>query len=144
MMKDPVSLTLRIDWSELDLFGHVNNVAFFKYIQAARVHFWEESGIYQWLENHQCGPILASCNCDFKKPLYYPGHILIHTHLDFIKQSSFGFRHILLDDQGHVAAEAKDVMVMFDFAKKETILFPEPLRVRLGHMLFVQTFFKKG
>ncbi len=24
---------IRIDWSELDLFGHVNNVTFFKYIK---------------------------------------------------------------------------------------------------------------
>ena len=28
-------ITLRIDWSELDLFGHVNNVAFHKYAQTA-------------------------------------------------------------------------------------------------------------
>jgi acyl-CoA thioester hydrolase len=134
MMKDPVSLSLRIDWSELDLFGHVNNVAFFKYIQAARVHFWEVTGIYQWLEDKRCGPILASCTCDFKKPLYYPGHILIHTYLDFIKQSSFGFWHLLLDDQGHVAAEAKDIMVMFDLVKNEKIPFPDSLRVRLDNM----------
>lgn len=33
------SLELRIDWSEMDLFGHVNNVAFFKYVQASRVNY---------------------------------------------------------------------------------------------------------
>lgn len=34
-------LNLRIDWSELDLFGHVNNVMYAKYMQASRVHFME-------------------------------------------------------------------------------------------------------
>jgi acyl-CoA thioester hydrolase len=29
----PVKLQLRLDWSELDYFGHVNNVSFFKYIR---------------------------------------------------------------------------------------------------------------
>ena len=29
-------LTLRIDWSELDLLGHVNNVAISRYFQAGR------------------------------------------------------------------------------------------------------------
>ena len=31
-------ISLRIDWSELDLFGHVNNIAFHKYAQTARLH----------------------------------------------------------------------------------------------------------
>lgn len=38
-------LQLRIDWSELDYFQHVNNVAFFKYIQASRVNYWDIIGL---------------------------------------------------------------------------------------------------
>ncbi len=36
-----VKLDLRIDWSEIDLFGHVNNLAILKYVQAARVNYLE-------------------------------------------------------------------------------------------------------
>jgi len=36
----PSKLPIRIDWSEMDLFGHVNNVMYFKYIQASRVNYW--------------------------------------------------------------------------------------------------------
>ncbi|MCE3258723.1 MAG: hypothetical protein K0S12_364, partial [Bacteroidetes bacterium] len=32
-------IKIQLDWSEMDLFGHVNNVAYFKYIQAARVNY---------------------------------------------------------------------------------------------------------
>ena len=61
----PVKLELRIDWSELDYFGHVNNVSFFKYIQAARVNYWDQIGLTKsHLETH-IGPMLASCKCDF-------------------------------------------------------------------------------
>ena len=44
-MSHPLRLSLRIDWSELDAYGHVNNVMIMKYMQAARVHYWEELGL---------------------------------------------------------------------------------------------------
>ena len=40
-----LSLKLRIDWSEMDTYQHVNNVNFMKYMQSARVQFWEVSGL---------------------------------------------------------------------------------------------------
>jgi acyl-CoA thioester hydrolase len=34
-----VKSEIRIDWSEIDLFGHINNLAIMKYVQTARVRF---------------------------------------------------------------------------------------------------------
>ncbi len=39
------NISLRIDWSELDVFGHVNNVAFNKYAQAARLNYVDTIGL---------------------------------------------------------------------------------------------------
>jgi hypothetical protein len=47
MNESKVKLELRIDWSEIDLFGHVNNLAILKYIQAARVNYLEKIGLMQ-------------------------------------------------------------------------------------------------
>lgn len=58
-----LAVQLRLDWSEMDLFGHINNVAYFKYLQAARVHFWEEMGLLQNGKPGQVGPMLASAKC---------------------------------------------------------------------------------
>jgi len=128
MNEFPVSLQLRIDWSELDLFGHVNNVMFMKYVQAARVNYWETIGLYQEFLKTKQGPMLASVNCQFRRPLFYPGTVTIRTRMEFIKNTSFGFHHELLDNKGEVAAEAHDVMVSFDFNKNEKIPFPEELK----------------
>lgn len=65
----PLKLELRIDWSELDYFGHVNNVSFFKYIQASRVNYWDHIGLTQYHLESNIGPILASSKCDFKEAL---------------------------------------------------------------------------
>jgi acyl-CoA thioester hydrolase len=124
----PLKHVLRIDWSELDYFKHVNNVSFFKYIQSARVNYWDNTGITASHLETNIGPMLASVNCEFKKPLYYPGQATIITTTEFIKNTSFGFHHLLMNEAGEVAAEAHDVMVMFDFNRHEKVQFPEALR----------------
>ncbi|MEI8280482.1 MAG: acyl-CoA thioesterase [Bacteroidota bacterium] len=124
----PIQLQLRIDWSEIDLFGHVNNVMYFKYIQASRVNYWETIHLTDRLDKDKIGPILASTQCQFIKPLHYPGNITIQAGISFIKNTSFGIHHQILNEQQERAAEAHDVVVMYDFNKNEKIPFPAELR----------------
>jgi len=127
----PAKLNLRIDWSELDLFGHVNNVMFFKYIQASRVNYWETVGIYEQYRHSNIGPILASTNCNFLKPLFYPGNIIIEARIEFIKNTSFGIHHQIKNHLNEIAAEAHDVIVVYDFNKNEKVIFPPELRMKV-------------
>ena len=119
MDKFPVQLHLRLDWSEMDLFGHINNVSYFKFIQASRVHYWELTGLATSFAVTKIGPILLSTNCQFIKPLHYPGNIIIESRMEFIRNTSFGIHHRILNDHGELAAEAHDVIVNFDFNKNE-------------------------
>lgn len=121
----PTQVQLRIDWSELDYFQHVNNVAFFKYIQASRVNYWDIIGLTKMHLDTNIGPILASCKCDFKLPLFYPGQITILARIDFIKNTSFGISHRILNHEGKIVAEAQDVLVMYDFNKNEKTAIPK-------------------
>jgi acyl-CoA thioester hydrolase len=128
-MKDfAVRLPIRIDWSEMDLFGHVNNVAYFKYIQASRVNYWEISGFSGSFKKTNVGPILLSTGCNFIKPLYYPGNIVIAARIEFIKNTSFGIHHLVLNEQNEVAAEAHDVIVAFDFSKNQKVPVSDDFR----------------
>ena len=123
-----IKLPLRIDWSEMDLFGHVNNVAYFKYIQAARVNYWEISGMGAMLSATKIGPILLSTSCQFIKPLFYPGNIVVESRIEFIKNTSYGIHHRILNNNNEVAAEARDVIVNFDFNKNEKVPVSDDLR----------------
>lgn len=125
-------LILRIDWSEMDLFGHVNNVSFFKYIQAARVNFWEQIGVADLFKTTKVGFTLASVNCQFKKSLYYPGNVKIKTHVEWIKNSSLQLSHTLFNDEGEVAATAEDVIVMFDYNTNEKVIISEEMKKLIG------------
>lgn len=124
----PVQLQLRIDWSELDYFGHVNNVSFFKYIQAARVNYWQEIGLFQSHKVTNIGPMLASCKCDFKQPLFFPGQVTIRSSVSFIGNTSFGISHQLFNEKEELVALAEDVLVMFDFNLNQKAIISEEWR----------------
>jgi len=116
-----VKLNLRLDWSEMDLFGHINNVMYMKYIQASRVNYWESISLMKHFESGGIGPILLSTSCLFKKPLHYPGNILVQVRMEFIKNTSFGLHHQILNEENEVCAEAKDIIVMYDFSRNEKV-----------------------
>ncbi|MDY8135016.1 acyl-CoA thioesterase [Aquimarina sp. 2201CG5-10] len=131
MMQDSefkLSLKLRIDWSEMDTYQHVNNVNFMKYMQSARVQFWEVTGLAKLYAETKKGPMLVSTHCDFKNPLFFPGNVTIKTKLEFMKNSSFGLYHKLYNDDGVLCAEGRDVAVCFDFNTDKTFPITEELR----------------
>lgn len=119
------NINLRIDWSELDAFGHINNVMIMKYVQTARLHYIETIGLMHLHRTKNIGFMVAETNCQFKKELNFPGNISIGTKNIFVKNTSFSLEHILTNDKGELVAIAKDVLVVFDFTKKEKCLIPE-------------------
>jgi acyl-CoA thioester hydrolase len=121
-------LSLRIDWADLDLFGHVNNVAFFRYIQAARVNYCELVGLSATEAEASPGFMVASSSCQFKKPLRYPGEVTVLTRIDWMKNSSMQLNYLVRDQDGELAAEASDVIVVFDHRKKSKMDIPASLR----------------
>lgn len=125
------NITLRIDWSELDIFGHVNNVAFNKYAQSARLYYVDTIGLMELHKTQNIGFMVAETNCQFKKELLFPGNINIQTQTEFVKNTSFALQHTMTNDNGEIVAIARDVLVVFDFTKKEKCLIPESIKERI-------------
>ncbi len=123
-----LSIDLRIDWSDLDMYKHVNNLSFIKFMQTGRALFWEATGLTKIYEETNKGPMVVSTHCDFKRSLYYPGTAIVKTKLAFIKNSSFGLDHLILNEKMQICAEGRDVAVCFDFNRDETYTIPDELR----------------
>lgn len=128
-------ITLRIDWSELDLFGHVNNVMFMKYIQASRLNFNEQIGLMKLYETQKIGFMVAETTCQFKKPLNYPGNVSITTKLLFSKNTSFSLEHTIFDESGNIAAIGKDVLVVYDFNTNEKCIIPKDVLQKMNNTI---------
>lgn len=129
----PVSLSLRLDWSEMDQLGHINNVMYFKFLQAARITYGDAIGLKPETAAGD-GFILASTQCSFKKPLYFPGNVLIRSSVEFMKRTSIGIYHQLLNDDQEVIAEGHDVVVLYNFVHQTKIEITEELRARVEEL----------
>lgn len=125
------SFDIRIDWADQDLFGHVNNLAFFRYMQAARVNLGSLCGLDFCSTTKVPAPMLAASSCQFKSPLFFPGMVRVVSRVSFVKESSFGLVHHLYNDQGILAATGEDVIVAYDFGKQTKISIPDWLREKL-------------
>ncbi len=123
-----LSLELRIDFSDLDLYRHVNNLTFMRFMQSGRVNLWEVTGLSTMLEQQNKGAILVSSHCDFIRSLYYPGTALVKTKVAFLKNSSFGIDHLILNNEGEICATGHDVAVCYDFNPNTTFSIPDDLR----------------
>ncbi|MDR1585569.1 MAG: acyl-CoA thioesterase [Prevotellaceae bacterium] len=120
-----------VDWSELDAFGHVNNLQIMKYAQTARVHFLESLGLMQQFIKDKKGPILAAINTQFLRPLFYGGRVTVETKVTGIGNTSMKIHHRIVNDKGSVVAEVEDVIVYYDFLKDSKLPITPEIREKI-------------
>ena len=126
-----IELEIKLDWSEMDLFGHINNVAYFKYAQSARVNYLEEVGINTADPENKHSFAVANSSCQFKSPLFFPGTIKVITNTDWIKNTSLQLSHKLYDQKNVLAAEITDVLVLFDYATQKKLLISDEIKSKI-------------
>ncbi|OPX85833.1 MAG: Long-chain acyl-CoA thioesterase FadM [Pelotomaculum sp. PtaB.Bin104] len=127
-------LERRIDWFEIDFRGHVNNVSFIYYVQEARVEFLHIMGLMQSQAKETEGPVLASITCQYYRPLFYPGKIIVYSKVSEIKNASFVIEHTIYNDRNQLAAKAQDILVYYDFVKETKLTITDELRKVLEKM----------
>ena len=101
-------------------------------MQSGRVNLWEATGLSEMYEEHNKGAILVSSHCDFQRSLFYPGTAIVKTKVAFLKNSSFGIDHIILNEEGEICATGHDVAACYDFNSNSTFSIPQQLREKLG------------
>ena len=118
----PEIATLPVQWGDQDLFEHVNNTVYFRWIETSRVEYWHKSGLHELMEPLGLGPILASVKCDYKKQLRYPDEVQIGTCVQKMGNSSVTLEHhIFSKTQNAVTAIGQSVVVLFNYEKQHSI-----------------------
>ena len=120
----------RIDWSDLDLLGHVNNIAFSRFFQAARVEYCGHVGLEVY-PGMTTGPILAASRVQFLSQLFFPGNVRILTRCRKTGTTSITLEHVLYGDNGTPAAVAEDVVVRYDFKAKAKMPLGDEIREKI-------------
>ena len=121
-------------WSDMDAYGHVNNVVYLTYLEESRVDMLfaldSESGAKALSQ----GVLVAAHEITYKRPLvYHPRGVDIELWVGAIKGASFEIRYEV-HDEDTVFATASSVLVPYDLVAER------PRRVSPRERAFLEQF----
>jgi acyl-CoA thioester hydrolase len=129
----PVVTEISVLWGDQDAFGHVNNVAYLRWVETARVEYFRDIGLGAPVAPTTIGPILATQTCHYRRPLNYPDTIVIGTRVTAIGNSSLRMEHKLISRAaGEIAAESDSVIVTVDYTTGRPVRVPDAIRQAVG------------
>jgi acyl-CoA thioester hydrolase len=111
----------RVRFRDCDAMGHVNNAVFSTYLEEARI------GVLGGLTPF----ILARVEIDFRSQLRAGEQIEIGTRCSRIGTKSFDLDHQIHVD-GRVVADARSVLVGYDYEVEESVPLSEEIKRRLS------------
>ena len=128
----PVVVEIPVAWGEMDSLGHVNNAVYFRYFETARIAYFYELEFLVLMETTGVGPILASTQCKFKRPLKYPDTVLVGARGTDILEDRFTTHYrVVSKEQGAVVAEGEGLIVTYDYSKNQKAEIPGIIRDRI-------------
>jgi acyl-CoA thioester hydrolase len=122
---------MRMRWGDMDALGHLNNTVYFRYLEQARVSWFDGiGGDYRTLPE---GPVLGSIACRFVLPVIYPADLEITLLAGPPRRSAFALYSEIRDagPPGRVYARAEAVMVWVDLEDGKSRPLPEWMRAKL-------------
>lgn len=122
----PVIIEFPVHWGEMDAFQHVNNVAYFRYFESARLAYFESTSIMERMRKDGIGPILAETSCQYRKPLTYPDRIRVGCRVDEVHSHGFLQRYgIFSESQQSLATQGTGRIVLIDYKSGKKVV-PDP------------------
>jgi acyl-CoA thioester hydrolase len=117
-----------VRFSDLDGFGHVNNAVYSTYLEQARLAWFERAGAGEPMPLRDV--ILARTEIDFRSPVVFGEDLEIGVRPSRLGTKSFELEYEL-HAGGRVVAEAKSVLVGYDYDREQSVPIPDRWRRRL-------------
>ena len=128
----PVVIEVPVRWGDLDAYGHVNNTVFFRFFESARIEYLRR---IEWVEGGAgagVGPILASTECRFRRPLGFPDTPRAGARVTDLGEDRFTMEYRLVSGvTGEVAGIGGGVVVAYDYGAGRKATIPEAVRQRV-------------
>jgi len=126
-------------WSDMDAFGHVNNVVYLRYLQEARVDMLFVHAPRHGAEELAAGVVVARHQVAYRAPLLFrPAPVRVETWSSRVGAASFTLGYEVLDigDDGSrtVYVVASSVLVPYDLEAER------PRRVRPEERAVLEAF----
>ena len=133
--KFPVVIEIPVAWGEMDAMQHVNNIVYFRYIESARMAYFERVGFLQYQLSTGVGPILAWTSCRFRRALTYPDTVSVGTRATKIDADRFTMQTLIVSHaMNDVAAESEGIVVTFNYREQTKVPIPPEIRQRIEQL----------
>ena len=120
-----------IRWGDMDAMGHVNNTTYFRYMEQARIS-WFDVLVPEAEAWKEIGIVIANASCNYKRAMVYPGTVEVKLYVGEPAGSSvptFYEMHIEGDEKPY--ADGAATVVFIDLAKQKPRRIPDTVRERL-------------
>jgi acyl-CoA thioester hydrolase len=118
-----------VRFRDCDAFRHVNNAVYLSYLEQTRIEAWHRmmgtSGMPTSL-------ILARVEIDYRTPATLGDRLRVRQRVAAVGTKSFTLQCAIENVRTReLVAEARTVMVMYDYAAGKTVPIPPDVRARL-------------
>jgi acyl-CoA thioester hydrolase len=121
------SVSIPVRYADIDAQRHLNNVAYFAYMEHARVMYLHETGLWQGQDFESIGMILAETSCSYKAPGFFGDTVTVWTRVSHLGNKSFHFEYRLETERGEIAT-GRSVQVSYDYGQQRSIPIPDRWR----------------
>ena len=126
LFKHIYDVVVRFD--EVDMLNIANNTVYFKYFEQARIKYAKDLGVLPkaGIALNGTAFYMARNEINYLKVANFEDMLRIYTRVSFIKNSSFGFEHIIENiDTKKIIAEGSGVLVHVNPVTKKHVSLPE-------------------
>lgn len=121
----PVIHQQSVAWGDMDAFGHVNNVQYYRYMESARIRYLDTLNIF----NQNVVTVVASNQCKYLRPVVYPDQLKVATRVEELRNSAFRMSYILWSEaQENIVATGDAVIVCVDNSTMQKTAIPEHIK----------------
>jgi acyl-CoA thioester hydrolase len=122
---------LRVQFSDVDMLRHVNNLTYLRWAETARTEYFAE--VLGGQNGTAEGIILAKLEISFERQMAFREHVALGTRLHRIGTKSFQLEHeIWSTDHDHRCAHILATLVAFNYELNKTIEVPDLWRKRIA------------
>jgi len=128
---------IRIRFSDIDAFGHVNNALYLTYFEIARTSYWKDVIKWDW---NEAGIIIARAEVNFLAPIRMNDNVHAYVRTAKVGNKSFDLEYALVKNSGNgeiLCTKGSTTCVAYDYSNQQTIPIPEIYRDKMQQFEFI-------
>lgn len=126
-------LNMPVRFQDIDGMGHVNNVAYFAFLETVRIEYCiQVMGLQNQANLNTLPFILGGQSISYRSPAFFREKLLIGVRTNWVRRSSFGFEFEMREESSkRLIAEGGGTHIMYDYESGRSIPMPPEWLARL-------------